>query len=161
GPKVPGEARTLADFIAWCRANPKQATYGTAGAGTSLHFIRATLARTAQFEYLHVPYQGRAAIEDVVKGDIASAIMPIGTSLSLVQSGHLRALATTGPRRSPFAPDVPTMIEAGYPALEDLTWFGFFVPAGTPADVVERLNGAIQEALRIDAVRAGMAKQFV
>jgi tripartite-type tricarboxylate transporter receptor subunit TctC len=160
GPKVPVEARSLADFIAWCRANPKQATYGTAGTGTSLHFIGAMLGRTAQFEFLHVPYQGRAAIEDAVKGEIASAIMPIGTSLSLVQSGHLRALATTGPRRSPFAPDVPTMAEAGYPALGDLTWYGFFVPAKTPADVVERLNSGIQEALGMDAVKAGMAKLF-
>jgi tripartite-type tricarboxylate transporter receptor subunit TctC len=161
GPKVPGNVKTLADFIAWCRANPTHATYGTPGVGTTLHFIGAMLGRTARFEFLHVPYQGRAAIQDLLKGEIASAIMPIGSSLGLVQSGDLRALATTGPRRSSFLPDVPTMAEAGYPSLEDLTWYGFFVPAKTPADIVERLNSAIQEALRTDEVKSGMAKLSV
>jgi tripartite-type tricarboxylate transporter receptor subunit TctC len=161
GPKLPGDARTLADFIEWCRANPKHATYGTAGVGTTLHFIGAMLGRTAGFEFLHVPYQGNAAIQDLLKGEIASTIMAIGSSLGLVQSGDLRALATTGPRRSSFLPDVPTMAEAGYPSLEDLTWYGFFVPAKTPADTVERLNSAIQEALRTDEVKSGMAKMSV
>jgi tripartite-type tricarboxylate transporter receptor subunit TctC len=161
GPKVPRDVGTLADFVAWCRANPKRATYGTAGVGTTLHFIGAMLGRTAQFEFLHVPYQGRAAIEDVLKGEIASAIMPLGSSLGLVQSGQIRALATTGPSRSPFVPDVPTMAESGYPLLEDLTWFGFFAPARTPGDTVKQLNAAIQDALRVDEVRAGMTKQFV
>jgi tripartite-type tricarboxylate transporter receptor subunit TctC len=158
GPKVPSEARTLADFVEWCRGNPRHASYGTPGVGTSLHFIGAMLGRTAGFEYLHIPYQGRGAIQDLLKGEIASAILPIGSSVALVQSGELRALATTGPRRSPFLPDVPTMAEAGYPALEDLTWFGFFVPAKTPPDRVERLNDAIQQALRTDGVKSGMTK---
>jgi tripartite-type tricarboxylate transporter receptor subunit TctC len=161
GPKVPNEVRTLAHFVAWCRANPKHATYGTAGVGTTLHFIGAMLGRTAGFEFLHVPYQGAAAIQDLLKGEIASAIMPIGSSLSLVQSGDLRALASTGPRRSSFLPDVPTMAETGYSSLEDLTWFGFFVPAKTPADKVERLNSAIQDALRTHVSKSGMTKLFV
>ena len=161
GPKVPNEARTLADFVEWCRDNPRHATYGTAGVGTSLHFIGAMLGRAAGFEYLHVPYQGRGAIQDLLKGEIASAILPIGSSVALVQSGELRALATTGPRRSPLLPDVPTMAEAGYPALEDLTWYGFFVPAKTPPDKVERLNSAIQRALRTEEVKSGIAKLSV
>ena len=158
GPKVPGDVRTLADFVAWCRANPKHATYGTAGVGTTLHFLGAMLGRAAGFEFLHVPYQGNGSIQDLLKGEIASAIMPIGSSLGLVQSGDLRALATTGPRRSPFLPGVPTVAEAGYPSLEDLTWYGFFVPAKTPANIVERLNSAVQAALRTDEVKSGMAK---
>jgi tripartite-type tricarboxylate transporter receptor subunit TctC len=161
GPKVPGDVRTLADFVAWCRANPKQAAYGTAGAGTTLHFLGAMLGRTAGFDFLHVPYQGNGSIQDLLKGEIASAIMPIGSSLGLVQSGDLRALATTGPRRSPFLPGVPTVVEAGYPSLEDLTWYGFFVPAKTPANIVERLNSAIQAALRTDEVRSGMTRLAV
>jgi len=158
GPKVPGGVRTLADFVAWCRANPRQATYGTVGAGTSLHFIGAMLGRMAGFEFLHVPYQGRAAIEDLLKGEIAANILPIQSSLGLVQSGDLRALATTGPRRSPFLPGVPTMAEGGYPSLEDVIRTGFFVPAKTPADIVERLNHATQAALRTDDVKSGLAK---
>jgi tripartite-type tricarboxylate transporter receptor subunit TctC len=158
GPKVPADVRTLADFVAWCRANPTQATYGTVGAGTALHFIGTMLGRIAGFEFLHVPYSGRAAVEDLLKGEIAANILPIQTSLGQVQSGDLRALVTTGPRRSPFLPDVPTMAEAGYPSLEDVTRMGFFVPAKTPADIVERLNDATQAALRTDGVKSGLAK---
>ena len=161
GPKVPGHVKTLAGFVEWCRTNPKEAIYGTPGIGTTLHLIGATLGRAANVEFLHVPYQGGSAIQDVLKGQIASAIMPIGSSLGLVRSGDLRALATTGPRRSPFLPDVPTMAECGYPSLEDLTWYGFFLPAQTPSNVVERLNGAIQQSLRHDEVRSGMEKLAV
>ena len=158
GPKVPREVRTVADFIAWCRANPRQATYGTAGAGTTLHFLGAMLGRTAGFDFLHIPYQGNGSTQDLLKGEIASTIMPIGSSLGLIQSGELRALATTGPRRSPFLPAVPTVAEAGYPSLEDLTWYAIFVPAKTPANVVEKLNTSIQGALRTDEVKSGMVK---
>jgi tripartite-type tricarboxylate transporter receptor subunit TctC len=161
GPKVPADVKTLADFVAWCRANPKLATFGTPGAGTTLHFLGTTLGRSAGFDFLHVPYQGGAAIQDLVKGVIAATVMPIGSALGLVQSGHLRALATTGPRRSPFVPAVPTVREAGYPALEDLTWFAFFVPAKTPAPVVDKLNASIQAAMRSDDVKSGMAKLAV
>jgi tripartite-type tricarboxylate transporter receptor subunit TctC len=161
GPKVPGEVRTVADFVAWCRANPGQATYGTAGAGTTLHFLGAMLGRIEGFDFLHVPYQGNGSIQDLLKGEIALAIMPVGSSLGLVRSGDLRALATTGPHRSPFLPAVPTVGEAGYPSLEDLTWYGFFVPAKTPANVVEKLNAAVQGALRTDEVKSGMAKLAV
>lgn len=161
GPRVPGEVRTLADFVSWCGANAKDASYGTPGVGTSMHLIGAALGRAAGFEFLHVPYQGRAAIQDVLKGEIASAIMPIDSSLGLIQSGGLRALATTGPARSPFLPDVPTMVEAGYPLLNDVTWFGFFVPAKTPRDIVESLNGAIQGALQTSGVASGLAKLSV
>ncbi|WP_249159477.1 tripartite tricarboxylate transporter substrate-binding protein [Bradyrhizobium tropiciagri] len=161
GPKVPGDVKSLADFVAWCRANPAQASYGTPGAGTSLHFIGAMLGRSAGFDYLHVPYQGRAAVQDLIKGEIASAVMPVDSLLGQVQSGQLRALATTGPQRLASLPDVPTVKEAGYPALRDLTWFGVFVPAKTPAPAVERLNGSIQQALRTDEVKSGMARLSV
>lgn len=158
GPKVPPEVKTLADFVVWCRANPQLATYGTPGIGTTLHFLGMILGRSAGFEFLHVPYQGIGAIHDLAKGVIAAAVMPIGSSLGLVQSGDLRALATTGPRRCRFVPAVPTVREAGYPALEDLTWLGFFVPARTPPSIVDKLNAAIQAALPTDEVRAGMEK---
>ena len=158
GPKVPADVKTLADFVGWCRANPKSATFGTPGAGTTLHFLGTTLGRSAGFDFVHVPYQGSGAIQDLVKGVIAATVMPIGSSLGLVQSGDIRALATTGPRRCPFVPEVPTVREAGYPSLEDQTWFAFFVPAKTPMPIVDKLNSSIQAAMRTDEVRAGMAK---
>ncbi|SDC11991.1 Tripartite-type tricarboxylate transporter, receptor component TctC [Bradyrhizobium brasilense] len=161
GPKVPNDVRSLADLVAWCRANPTQATYGTPGVGTTLHFIGAMLGRTAGFDYLHVPYQGRGAVQDLLKGEIASAVMPIDSLLSQVQSGQLRALATTGPSRLKSLPDVPTVAEAGYPALQDVTWFGIFLPAKTPAAIVAQLNSAIQASLRTDEVKSGMAKLSV
>lgn len=161
GPMVPPEVTTVADFVLWCRANPKLATYGTPGVGTTLHFLGTMLSRSAGFDFLHVPYLGVGAIQDLVKGVIAAAVMPIGSALGLVQSGDLRALATTGPRRSTFVPAVPTVREVGYPSLEDLTWFGFFVPAKTPVPIVDKLNAAIQAAMRTDEVTSGMAKLVV
>jgi tripartite-type tricarboxylate transporter receptor subunit TctC len=157
GSKVPTSVETLAHFIAWCRANPEQATYGSPGAGSPVHFIGVQLAHTAGFEYLHVPYQGAApTLQDLLAGQIASSILPIDTPLHHVRAGTLRALATSGPRRSIFLPDVPTLREAGYPALESVDWFGFFVPAGTPAECAEMLNAAIHRALDADDVKAGL-----
>ncbi len=161
GPMVPSDVTTIADFVAWCRANPRLATYGTPGVGTSLHFLGMMLGRLAGFDFLHVPYQGTGAIQDLVKGVIAAGVMPIGSALGLAQSGDLRALATTGPRRSRFLPAVPTVRETGYPSLEDLTWFAFFVSAKTPASIVNKLNAAIQSAMRTDEVNSGLAKLAV
>jgi tripartite-type tricarboxylate transporter receptor subunit TctC len=103
GPKVPGDVRTLADFVAWCRANPKHATYGTPGAGTPLHFLGAMLGRSGASIFFTSLSRQRLD-PDLLKGEIASAIMPVGSSLGLVRSGDLRALATTGPRQARFFP---------------------------------------------------------
>jgi tripartite-type tricarboxylate transporter receptor subunit TctC len=158
GPRVPAAVRTLADFIAWCRANPKDATYATAAAGSMLHFTGVTLARTAGFEFVHVPYPGAGGVQDLLAGQIAAGIYPIGTMLAYVQVGSLRALAQTGPRRDALLPDVPTVRELGYPQIEATEWFGVLAPARTPAETVNRLNAVICEALTTDAVKAGLAK---
>jgi tripartite-type tricarboxylate transporter receptor subunit TctC len=99
-----------------------------------------------------------AAIQDVLGGHLAACISTIGTLLPSVQSGGLRALATTAPRRSAALPDVPTFTEAGYPTLESLERFGLLVPVGTPGDTVERLHEAVREALETDAVKTGLMK---
>src|ERR1700688_952456 len=132
GPLVPADVRTLADFVKWCRANPRQATYGTAAAGSMLHFTGVLLAKAGGFEFVHLPYGGPNGIQDLLGGRIA-AIYPIATALPHVQSGGIRALATTGPQRSPLLPDVPTVGAAGYPMLGAIEWFGGFVPANTLA----------------------------
>jgi tripartite-type tricarboxylate transporter receptor subunit TctC len=161
GPMVPADVRTLADFVKWCAANPRQATYGTAAAGSMLHFTGATLAKAGQFEFVHLPYAGPGGIQDLIGGRIAATIYPIGTALPHVQSGAIRALATTGPQRSPQLLDVPTVREAGYPALEANEWFGVFVPANTPAETVNRLNAAIRAVVNSDVFKTALAKLSV
>ena len=97
GPMVPESVKTLADFIAWCRANPRQATYGSPGAGTSPHFIGVQLGRAAGFEYTHVPYQGNApAAQGVLGGQIASSVVTIDTTLPYILSGHIRGWRRPG-----------------------------------------------------------------
>src|SRR5438445_190133 len=104
---------------------------------------------------------GRFALGALMGGRIAATIYPTGTALPYVQSGAIRALATTGPQRSPLLPDVPTVREAGYPMLEANEWFGVFVPAMTPAETVNRLNGAIRSVVSTDAFKANLAKLSV
>ena len=159
GPLVPAHVATVADFIAWCRANPKLATYGSPSAGAVPHFTGVMLARAAGVELLHVPYQGAApAMQNLLGGEIAANVTVLPAALPHVQAGTIRALATTGPQRSPLLPDVPTLSESGFPGLESVEWFGTFVPAKTPADIVAKLNGAVREALTTSEVKVGLAK---
>ena len=160
GPLVPPEVKTVADFMAWCRANPKLATYGSAGEGTRPHFIGVSLARSAGVEMIHVPYKGGPQItQDMLAGQIAASVNVPSNVLPQVQSGKLRALATTAPTRASLLPDVPTAREAGYPTLESVEWFGLFVPAGTSTEIVSGLNSAVRKALDMDAVKTRLAEQ--
>jgi tripartite-type tricarboxylate transporter receptor subunit TctC len=159
GPAVPDQVKTITDFFAWCRANPQLATYGTGGVGTPMHFTGFMLARSAGFEFIHVPYQSStSAVPDLLGGRIAAAIAPIDVPLPNIQSGKLRALTTTGPRRSPFLPYVPTIKEVGYPSLEFVDWMGVFLPAKTPTETVANLNNAVREALKKEEIKAAFAR---
>ena len=160
GPLVPAEVTTVADFIAWCRANPKLATYGSPGEGTRPHFMTVSLARDTGAEMTHVPYKGAPPlVQDLLSGQIAASVIVVSNVLPEVRAGRLRALATTAPQRSPVLPDVPTAREAGYPALEGLEWFGLFLPKGTPSKVVFGLSAAVRTALATDAVKLSLTKQ--
>jgi tripartite-type tricarboxylate transporter receptor subunit TctC len=159
GPGVPDQVKTIADFFAWCRANPRLAAYGTGGVGTPMHFTGFMMARSAGFEFIHIPYQGSAnAVPDLLAGRIPATIAPIDVPLPNIQSGKLRALATTGPQRSPFLPAVPTIKEVGYPSLEFVDWMGVFLPAKTPAETVDNLNNAIREVLKKEEVKAAFTR---
>jgi tripartite-type tricarboxylate transporter receptor subunit TctC len=158
GPMVPVSVKTLSEFVKWCATNSKQATYGTAAAGSMLHFTGVALAKAGGFEFVHLPYGGPGGIQDLIGGRIAATIYPIGTALPHVQSGAIRALATTGAERSVLLPDVPTVRESGYPVLEANEWFGVFVPANTPAVTVHRLNEAIRAVVNADAFKAALAR---
>jgi tripartite-type tricarboxylate transporter receptor subunit TctC len=160
GPMVPDQVKNLADFVAWCRASPQRATHGLAGgAGTTLHFTAVMLARTAGFDFIHVPYQGAApTVQDLLGGQIASAVLPFDVPLPHIQSGKLRALATTSPQRSTSLPKVQTVKEAAYPSLEFVDWLGLFVPANTPAETVDTLDRAIRQVLKKEETKTTFAK---
>jgi tripartite-type tricarboxylate transporter receptor subunit TctC len=159
GPMVPAEVKTLADFVAWSRANPKKATYGSPSAGSVPHFMGTMFARAAGIELLHVPYNGTTpAMQDLLGGEIAANITVLPAALPFVQAGKIRALATTGPTRNPLMPEVPTFVEAGFRGLESVEWFGVFVPAKTPSSVVTKLNHAIRDALKTPSVIEGLGK---
>ena len=160
GPMVPDHVRTLADFITWSRANPKLATYGTAGAGTRPHFLGEILARAAKFQFTHVPYKGAPpAMQDLLAGQVASNLSVFSNAVPHVQAGKLRALATTAGRRSAMLPDVPTFRETGYVALEALEVFGVLLPARTLDATVDALASSVHQALKTGEVKSGLARQ--
>src|SRR5262249_23097948 len=158
GPRVPARVKSLGEFIAWCKANPSEASYGSPGAGTMLHFTGVMLARAAGVEFVHVPHHGARSIQDRNCGPLAASIHSTSTALPHVQSGKLRALMVTGQQRSALVPDVPTAREVGFPDLEGSEWFGIVVPARAPSDIVDKLNAAIRDALNSSTVRSGLAK---
>ena len=156
GPGLPANITTLADFISWAKANPKQASYGIPAAGSALHFVGMMLAKATGAELTSVAYRGGAPLlQDVMGGQIPVSINVIGEVAPHVKSGKLRSLAVTNGQRSPFLPDVPTLAELGYKDIVVQEWLGWFVPAKTPADVVAKLNALVREGLQApDAVEA-------
>ena len=149
GPMVPREVKTLEQFLQWSRQNPDKASFGSPGAGSMPHMLGALLGIRSKVPLHHVAYRGTMpSVTDLVGGQIAAAINPSGDYLQYVKDGKLRVLATSGRKRSPFFPDVPTFTELGYPDIVSEEWFGFYAPARTPADVIARANAVITGALR-------------
>jgi tripartite-type tricarboxylate transporter receptor subunit TctC len=158
GPAVPAEVKTLKDFLAWAKANPNQASYGSPGAGSMPHLLGALLGLRAGVELKHVPYRGTVpSITDLVGGQIAAAMNPSGDYLQYMKTGRVRVLATSGRKRSPFLPDVPTFTELGYPDVTSEEWFGFYAPAKTPPATLAAANAAITAALKDKAVIDALA----
>ncbi|CAN7697073.1 Bug family tripartite tricarboxylate transporter substrate binding protein [Pseudorhodoferax sp. LjRoot39] len=158
GPAVPAEVKTLKDFLAWAKANPDKASYGTPGAGSMPHLLGALLGIRAGVDLKHVPYRGTVpSITDLVGGQIAAAMNPSGDYLQYMKTGRVRVLATSGKKRSPFLPDVPTFIELGYPDVTSEEWFGFYAPAKTPPATLAAANAAINAALKDKAVIDALA----
>ena len=159
GPAVPDEVRTLADFVQWCRANPGKANYATTAAGGTPHFVGMMLASSAGVPMTPVHYRGGApALADLLGGHVPASVNPVSEILSFAQSGKVRTIAVTGSRRSRFLPDVPTMRESGYDVVID-SWTGTFMPARTPAAIVNALGAAIGQALRSPGMVEMLAKE--
>ncbi|MES2415647.1 MAG: tripartite tricarboxylate transporter substrate-binding protein [Pseudomonadota bacterium] len=160
GPSVPETVKTPADFIAWSKANPQKAAYASSGSGGSPHFMGVMFAKAADYPLLHVPYKGNApAMVDVMGGQIASIFSPISDVISRLGTSRLRALATTGLKRSKFLPDVPTLVELGYKDLVCEPWIGLFLPANTPRAIVTRTSNLVTAALKLPALQESYAKQ--
>ena len=154
-PSVP--AHDLKSFIAWTRSQPDAVGYGTAGAGTNLHFYGTLFAHVSGTNMKHVPYRGSGpAVTDVVAGHIPAIMLPFGSQLAHLKAGRLRMLAQTGENRAASAPDVPSFKELGYPSLAFPGWYGIFAPAATPAELVNRYNDVIVKAIRTPEVRERM-----
>lgn len=148
GPAVPASVADVAQFLAWAKANPTLAAYGSPAAGSTPHFLGELLARAGGVELRHLPYRGsQPAVLDLIGGQLSAVSAPVGEFLQHLPGGKVRLLATSGAARSRFAPTVPTYAEQGFKALQFDEWFGFFGPARMPDDVVAALNAALREAL--------------
>jgi tripartite-type tricarboxylate transporter receptor subunit TctC len=132
--------KTVADLVALAKANPGKLSYGHAGVGTSQHLGAELFKHMAHVEISSVPYRGTTALmPDLLAGRITMSFANIVNVVPLAREGKLRALAISSMKRSPLAPDLPTMAESGFPGFEAVPWFGLLAPAGTPKDVLDKL----------------------
>jgi tripartite-type tricarboxylate transporter receptor subunit TctC len=158
GPMVPASVKTVKDYLAWAKANPDKANYGSPAAGSTPHFLGALLGLQNNVDLKHVPYRGSApAVADMLGGTLASTSTPTGDALANHRAGKVRILATSGAQRTPFTPDVATYAEQGFADLTTEEWFGFYVPARTPANVIANANAAINAALKEKSVIDSLA----
>ncbi|WP_114972387.1 tripartite tricarboxylate transporter substrate-binding protein [Rhodoferax ferrireducens] len=147
GPAVPASVKTLKDFLAWTRANPDKASYGSPGAGSMPHMIGVLIDKFGGAGWRHIPYRGTVpGVQDLLGGQISAFCGPIGDYLPHLKTGKLRVLAISGKSRSPFLPDVPTLRELGMP-LAVREWYGFFLPGKASATTVRRAAAYLQPAL--------------
>ncbi len=151
-PDVP--AKTVAELLALMRANPNKYTFASAGNGTSQHLSGELFKSMAGVQMQHIPYKGSPpALQDVVGGQVTMTFDNITTAWPLAKGGKLRALAVTTAKRSAIAPEIPTLAEAGLVGFEVGSWQGVFAPAGTPPEIVKRLNAEIVKILNMPDVK--------
>ena len=147
-------AKTVKALVALAQTRPGQLNYASAGTGSSSHIAAELFRMVAKINITHVPYKGNGpAMADLLGGQIPMMFNNLAPSVAQVKAGKLRALAVTGEQRSPVAPDVPTMAEAGYPGVVFILWVGLLAPAGTPADIIAKLNAETLKAAQSREVR--------
>ena len=151
--------KTLKELIARARANPGKVTYGSAGPGSISHVVGAAFAKAADIELLHVPYKGNGpALVDLSGGHVDLLFDDFISARPIAQQGRAHLLAVSGKQRSAVAPEVPTFAEQGLPDYEASTWNCLFAPRGTPADVISKLNAALNKALGTPQVKERLAQ---
>ena len=152
--------KTLADVVAAARAAPDTITYGSPGNGTTIHLAGEIFKTAANIKMRHVPYKGsNAAMMDVLAGNVDLMVSSVPSAIGQIQSGKLRALAVTSARRSSSLPDVPTVAESGYKGFDVSTWYGLFMPTGTPQAVVAAMNAEVNKLLALPDMKAAIIAQ--
>ena len=157
-PNLP--VNTVAEFVDHVRKHPGALMWANAGVGTSLHLNMALFLNATKLDVVAVPYNGGPqAILDLMANRVQFMMGYVGQFSQHINSGALKALAVLGPTRSPFLPDVPTMGEAGYPAINAAPWYGYGVPRGTPRPVIDKIVAGFNEVMKIPNVREALQKQ--
>lgn len=155
-PSLP--VKTVQDLVEYVRARPGKVSYASAGTGGVQHLAAELLKITTRIDMIHVPYKGAAPVmPDLIGGHIPMFFSGMPPAMPHVKAGRLRALAVTTTRRSPAAPDVPTMVESGMPGFDISNWFAYFVPAGTPRAIIDQLNREIIRGLGFQDVKDKLA----
>jgi len=151
-PTIP--AKTVPDLVAWLKAHPDRATFGSPGTGALPQFTGILFGRLTGIALTHVPYKGSApALSDVMGGHIALAILPASDMIALKKAGKINVIATSGVRRSSLLPDVPTLKESGLDIVGN-GWYAIYVPAGTPKPIIDRLSKVVIETVRSPDIHA-------
>jgi tripartite-type tricarboxylate transporter receptor subunit TctC len=154
-PSLP--VKDVREFIAYAKAHPNQLNFGSGSTGSAGHLAGELFKRMAGVEMTHVPYKGAApAMQDLMAGQVQLMFDNLASALGPIKGGKVRALAVTTAKRTPLAPDLPTIAESGLPGFDINTWFGVFVPAKTPKAIVERLHDEFVKALASPDVRSKM-----
>jgi tripartite-type tricarboxylate transporter receptor subunit TctC len=159
-PKVP--AKSLAEFVALAKADPGKFNYASPGAATQTHLVVELFSQRAGIKLQHIPYRGGApAMTAMVAGDTHFTAISTLLSLPQIQSAALRAIASGSLTRDPQLPDLPTVAEQGFPGFEAIQWIGLLTTAGTPSEIIERLNAEVNRALRDPDLIAKFAQQGI
>ena len=152
--------KTLAEFVALAKKAPDSVDYASTGAGSASHLAGELFGQRAGIEMVHIPYKGGApALQDLLGGRVTSYFSAPPTALPHVENGSLVPLATTGPTRPAYLPNIPTVAESGYPGFEALNWYAFVAPAKTPVPILDRWNAEIVKVLNDPAIRDALNKQ--
>ncbi len=153
-------AKNVKELVALAKAKPGQLNYGSAGSGSTFHMAAELFKSVAGLFIVHVPYRGGGpALIDTIGGQVNMSFPVLSAAQQHVAAGKLRALGVTGAKRSPLMPEVPTIAEAGLPGYQFETWFMVFAPAGTPQEVIAKLNTTLNQTLAAPAVRERMTRE--
>ena len=152
--------KTLADVVSAARAAPDSITYGSPGNGTTIHLAGEIFKTAANIKIRHVPYKGsNPALMDVLAGNVDLMVSSLPSAMAQIKSGKLRPLAVTSLRRSSSLPDVPSVAEQGYKDFDVSTWYGLFMPAGTPKEIVAKVNAEVNRLLATPEMKNAIIEQ--